>query len=300
MLAVLAGVAVLTAVSADAAPLSEAAVPADALRPSGSPLPDGLTVPHGAQLIGTPLEYDPVSRRLPPDSWTAVLLVTGDPIATWSAMVDELSRVLGGPHNDEVDAPGCATYDGFFGCSIDTGGPGPAGAPLQVYADMRPVPGDVTGHYSLVMYGRQTDQPMDTVGQPWAGGPAPPPPPARDRPRVGDPLAPETAAYDDDDDRYVLLQGTELLVQYSPGSFTGGFGVLLRVRPGADVQEISAAYAEQARQYDGVTKRRVSTNEDSTVYGFAPSGGAGGYQGEVFGVDNEEGADYIYYSLIND
>ncbi len=273
--------------------------PADAFAPAGTPLPDGFTVPEGAQLIGTPLRFDPVSDEASSGSWTAVLSVTGDPIETWSAMLAELFDVLIVP-NDPSDALGCGTYDGRFECVISRYRPEPA-PPLQVGLDMRPVPGDVSGRYSLVISAVRTEQPYDYGSDPWPGGSAPAPPPARARPGVGEPLAPETVAYDVDTERYVLLEGTELLVQFSPGSNTGGFGVLLRVTPGADVQDIAAAYAEQARQFDdGLTHERVTTNADSTVYGFIPPGGAGGYQGEVYGLDADSGEDYIYYYLSYD
>lgn len=293
---------VVVALRWDRQTLTDSALPADVLSPSGSPLPDGFTVPEGAQLIGVPLEYDPVSGALPPGSWTVVLSVTGDPIATWSAMVEQLPGVLNVPDDHLGYAEGCGSYDGFFECSIQRGGPEPEppATTLDVYLAMQPVAGDVTGHYSLVMSGRRTDRPSDTDSLPWTGGSAPQPPPARARPDVGEPLAPETVAYDGDNERYVLLDGSELLVQYSPGSITGGFGVLLRVTPDADVREMAAAYAEQARQYDGATPQRVTTNEHSTVHSYVPSGGAGGYQGWVYGLDADDGDDFIYYDLYND
>ncbi len=291
-------VAVVVAVRSGNRTAADPGVPHDVASPGGSTLPDGFTVPEGAQLIGTPLEYETVDDGA--SSWTAILSVTGDPIETWSAMLAELFSVLRVP-NDASDALGCATYDVFFECVITRvrNEPAPATS-LQVTLEMGPVPGDVTGQYSLIASAQRTDTPTDLGSRPWSGGPAPSPPPARVRPGVGDPLAPETVAYDGDNERYVLLAGTELLVQFSPGSVTGGFGVLLRVSPGADVQEIAAAYAEQARQFDAPTRRRVTTNENSTVYGYVPSGGAGGYQGEVYGLDSDSGDDYIYYTLFND
>jgi len=215
-------------------------------------------------------------------------------------MLDELFGVLLVP-NDASAAIGCVAYDGRFECFIARFRPevSPRRS-LQVSLEMQPAPGDVTGHYSLIVSGLRTDRPSDVMSHPWPGGAAPEPPPARVRPGVGGPLAPDTVANREDNERYVLLAGTELLVQYSPGSLTGGFGVLLRVAAGADIRELAAAYAEQARQMDGPTLEWVTTNADSTVYSYIPSGGAGGYQGLVHGVDNEDGADYIYYTLSND
>ncbi len=185
--------------------------------------------------------------------------MTGDPIDTWSAMLAEIFGVLLVP-NDPSDALGGASYDGRFECVIYRYRPEPAPA-LQVGLDMRPVPGDVTGRYSLVVSAVRTEQPSDLGSEPWPGGPAPAPPPARERPGVGEPLAPETVA---------------------------------------DVRQLAAAYAEQARQFDGATDEWVTTNDDSSVYGFVPVGGAGGYSGQVRGLDADSGPDYIYYELYND
>jgi hypothetical protein len=98
----------------------------------------------------------------------------------------------------------------------------------SVTAELQTVPGDVTGHYSVVLAGEHTSESYDSEAEPWPGGDAPAAPAARPRPGIGGPLAPQTLAEGTDPGDYVLLEGSELLVQYSAGSLTGGFGVLLR------------------------------------------------------------------------
>lgn len=273
-------------------------IPADALSSAGTPLPDGFTVPQGADLVATPMRY-----QLPyPDAnpeWQAVLLVEDDPIATWSALVAQMGGLLGVGIEAET-AEGCAMDREDLECYLVRHGPIGPGGGLSVSAELRTVPGEVTGHYAIQLHGWRTLEPYDYPSELWTGGDPPAAPAARPRPAVGDPLAPETLAQNTDPADYPLLEGSELLVQYSPGSVTGGFGVLLRVLPGADVGAVGRAYAEQGAQFDGPIEEKVTETDGMTVTVYVPPGGVGGYQGTVYAVDNASGADYVYYELFND
>lgn len=104
--------------------------------------------------------------------------------------------------------------------------------------------------------------------------------------------------------RYSLLEGPESLEQVGRGSITGGFDVIVRVTPGADLADVTQAYAEQADQFpdsSGGIVRMSRTAGDTTYTTVVPPGGAGGYQGSIDVVD-QPGAehDYIYYTLSND
>jgi hypothetical protein len=173
--------------------------------------------------------------------------------------------------------------------------------------DLVSVPGDITGAYLVRLEVGASDlYPTDLYGRddlrPSPSGTLPDPNPARARPGVGEPLAPVTVAYEGDDDRYVLLEGSELIAQYSAGSLTGGFGVLLRTTPGADLDAVAAAYAEQAVQFEGepVPPPDVVEHDGTTMTLYRPPGGAGGYTGTVTAVDQPSGDDYIFYELAND
>ncbi|MBA3801140.1 MAG: hypothetical protein H0X18_19025 [Geodermatophilaceae bacterium] len=274
-------------------------VPADALSPAGTPLPDGFAVPEGADLVGTPIRYELPYPDANPE-WQAVLLVQDDAIATWSALLTQIRSVLGVEIEAEA-AEGCAINLGQFECYLSrTGSTRPGDDLLWVTAELKTVPGDVTGQYTIRLLGQRTSQLYDFPSQPWPGGDPPAAPSARPRPGVGDPLAPETLAQHTDPADYPLLEGSELLVQYSSGSVTGGFAVLLRVLPGADVDAIGRAYAEQGSQFDGPIEEQVAETDGATVTVYVPPGGAGGYQGTVYAVDNASGADYVYYDLYND
>ncbi len=275
-------------------------VPADALNPPGTPLPNGFTVPEGAALVATPVLYGQPYRDATPD-WRAVLLVDDDPIATWSAVLSQMASVLG----TELDADtpeGCRMYKEQLSCSIDRAGPAGPGVELRVTARLRTVPTDVTGHYTIQLHARRTvPNPYDTPpSHPWPGGDPPDAPAARPRPAVGEQLAPQTLPGETEPvDDFPLLEGSELLVQYEFGEF-GGFGVLLRVLPGADVDAVGLAYAEQATMSDGPIREGVTETDGMTATVYDPPGAAGGYHGTVYAVDNASGADYVYYEISHD
>lgn len=272
-------------------------VPADALSPVGTPLPDGFTVPEGADLVGTPMRYElPYPEANP--GWQAVLLVEDDPIATWSALLQQIGSVLSVELTGTAD--GCEVDGGKLHCLVIQGGASGPGEKLSITAELLTVPGDVTGRHTIRLLGERTSDPYTLPAQPWSGGDVPTAPAARPRPEIGEPLAPQTLAEYTEPADYALLEGSELLVQYSNGSLTGGFGVLLRVLPGAEVDAVGRAYAEQGSQFNGPIEAQVTETDEATVTVYVPPGGAGGYQGTVYAVDNASGADYIYYELVND
>lgn len=270
-------------------------VPADASSPAGTPLPDGLRVPAGARLVGQPVVAETAEGA---PGWRAVLLVDDDPLRAWRGLVEVLDDALD-LSLDADTAPGCARESGLT-CALDVAGPSADGRPLLVGARIERVEGDVTGRWTIVLTAEAggAAQPGDLPS--WPGGDAPDAPGARPRPATGEPLATETLADPGDRERYVLLPGSELLVQYSRGSLTGGFGVLLRVSPEADVAEVAAAYAEQARQFDGPVETTTTTAATATVTRLVPPGGAGGYQATIVAVDSATGDDLVYYDLLND
>ncbi|WP_377645356.1 hypothetical protein [Oryzobacter terrae] len=269
-------------------------VPASALSPSGTSLPDGFEVPDGTRLVGTPAQErsgDPART-----SWRAVLLVDDDPLTAWGALLGMLGDVL----SLDLDATsGCSDHDGLT-CAVEAVGAPEGALPLVVAATIEEVEGDVTGLWSIVLTAESGGTASEGRLAAWPGGDAPEAPVARPRPDPGGPLADGTLAEGDDRDRYVLLPGSELLVQYSRGSPTGGFGVLLRVSPDAEVADVAAGYAEQARQFDGPVETSTTATATSTVTRLVPPGGAGGYQATIYAVDNVTGDDVVYYDLLND
>jgi len=224
---------VVVALQSTSEPAPRPGVPADALMPAGTALPDGFTVPAGASLIATPMHYAaPYSGKsgesgaaTPP--CRAILLVADDPPATWTALLGQFESVLQAEF-DPGTAQGCVLQDERLICGITRIGRSGPGDGLSVTAELQTVPGDVTGHYSVVLAGEHTSESYDSEAEPWPGGDAPAAPAARPRPGIGGPLAPQTLAEGTDPGDYVLLEGSELLVQCSAGSLTGGFGVLLR------------------------------------------------------------------------
>jgi hypothetical protein len=291
-------------------------VPDGVLSGPGTELPDGLVVAPDSSLLG-PAVVDELDGAGRPTSWSALVLVEGDPLEVWSAYTAQVAELFPGEGIDAAARPGCRPPDpdsdsdpgagagaGEELCGLTADTPADGGRRVLT-ASMGSVPGDVTGAYVLVLDAARYDSAADTGGDadPWPpDAPDPPAPsPARPRPAVGGPLAPDTVAYEGDEDEYVLLEGSELVTQYSSGSVTGGFGVLLRVVDGADVADVASAYASQAAQFEApADEPRVVTYGDATVTVHVPPGGAGGYQGEVTAVDRATGDDYVRYELFND
>lgn len=283
------------------------AVPSDVLSGPGTALPGGLEVAPGSQMIG-PVVVDEVDAAGEPASWQALLAVDGDPLAVWRAYAEQLAARFPEEGVDPARVPGCPSVEGYEGkvcrLGVDTVD---AEGRRSVVAALISVPGDVTGGYLLSLEGSTSagDQ-TDIYGRgerdSLPGGTVPPPNPARPRPEVGEPLAPQTVAYEGDNDEYVLLEGSELLAQSGAGSLTGGFEVLLRTTPGADLDAVARAYAEQAVQFEGepVPPPEVIEHDGTTVTVYLPPGGAGGYSAMVTAVDQPSGDDYILYELAND
>lgn len=232
-----------------------AAVPEDALSGPGADLGLGLAVAPGSSLVG-PVVVEAVDAEGEPSEWFAVVLVEGDPIDVWTEYARQVAELYPSERIAASQAPGCAMPGPDTGpqacrLRVDSAEPGNGS---RLYLAMETVPGDVTGRYVLWLWGRTSTDPRldeveDGAGEPWAGEELPPPYEARPRPAVGEPLATDTLPYTTTEDRYPLLAGSELLVQYGDGGETGGFGVLLRTTPNADVGEVAAAYAQQAVQF---------------------------------------------------
>ncbi|HEY8524514.1 MAG TPA: hypothetical protein VIL48_06105 [Acidimicrobiales bacterium] len=284
-------------------------VPDDTLSAAGTALPDGFAVAEGSSLVG-PVVVEEVDGRGEPTSWWALLLVEGDPIDVWMAYARQVAERFPGERIDPSQAPGCLAGDTGDGELCALGADTVDGTrEARAHARLVSVPGDVTGSYLLTLSAATETRAVEGYdiyeggGDPWSGEDLPAPVEPRDRPGVGDPLAPATAAYDGDDERYVLLVGSELIAQYGAGSVTGGFDLLLRVAPGADVGAVARAYAEQANQIEGepIPPPEVVEHDGTTFTTYHPPGGAGGYTGEVIAVDQPGDADdYIRYELYND
>ena len=91
-----------------------------------------------------------------------------------------------------------------------------------------------------------------------------------------------------------------MLAEWGTGSVTGGFDVLLRVSPGSQAQNVGEAYARQAAQREGEIEIRRDQVGDTAYIRYRPPGGAGGYQGTVWVVDQPGDLDDVFYSLGND
>jgi len=291
-------------------------VPDSVFSPAGTALPDGLRVPEGARLVGTPMTHeDPLfyyyGEPVPGRTWWAVLLVEGDVLDTWAAMRGVVAEALGVPLDTAADGVGCSTEPiRGFGCS--TGGvlPTAEGGRLSFSAELQTVPGDVTGQYSILLRSERDLRPLGYSDPPRLSpddpatrptGPAPPAPEARPRPGVGEPLVttglPEDSLARPED--FVLMEGSQLLVQFAVNS-NAGFGVLLRVLPGARVNDVAAEYAATPRLGGEPVKLRTTENEGQTVTSYRPVGEGGGYSGVIYAVDNTTGEDFIYYDVGSD
>lgn len=289
---------------------SSGPLPPETLSGPGTTLPDGLEVADGSSLIG-PAVVDEVDGSGVPLSWFAVLVVEGDPLAVWRSYAAQLAELFPQEGIDAAQTPGCLEHGlqeihpGDPVCQLEADTvEGPQQRETSVA--MISVPGDVTGHYLLVLSGSRSSELPDDLDEdgspPWPGDELPAPSEPRPRPQAGEPLAPRTTAYDGDNEHYVLLEGSELLAQYSDGWLTGGFEVLLRTTPGADLDAVGQAYAEQAVQFEGepIPPPEVTEHAGTIVTRYSPPGGAGGYSGTIWAVDQPTGDDYIFYALIND
>jgi hypothetical protein len=309
LVTVILGVALVIAVAGTALAVAtaderpEPVVPEGTASGPGTPLPDGMAVLAGSVLLG-PVVVEEVDGDGQPASWAAIVMVEADdPLAVWSGYVAEMVRRAPSSDVDPDVAPGCRPgEDGDQAadihdplCELTVG---------RLRAELASVPGDVTDRYLLTLTTVPPSVDDSDVGDEAPtrpDDPAPAPRPARARPDVGGPLAPETVASRSDNDRYVLLDGSELVAQYGAGSLTGGFAVLLRITSDADLGEVADAYVEQATQFDGEDEPppEVVEYDDTTYTTRRPPGGAGGYSGTITVVD-APGDDYVLYTLTYD
>jgi hypothetical protein len=285
---------------------SAAGVPADVLSGPGTELGDGLTVASGSSLIG-PVVVTATDGTDEIAAWSGLVLVEDDALEVWQSYAGQLADRFPDSGIDASQAPGCAPGDENLNeaevCSLDA-----QDTDREVDMSLVSVPGDVTGRYLLRLSGQvyEPSEYDDNEEIPTGTNELPEPQSARERPRAGEALAPATTAYEGDDEEYVVVEGSELLAQYSAGSITGGFSVLLRVSPGADLDSVVDAYVEQADQVDDTEATEepsppdVIEHEGTTVSHYDPPGGAGGYTGDVTVVDRPDGDDYILFELFND
>ena len=262
--------------------------------PPGTPLLDGFVVAPGSTLVG-PVVIDEVDTQGRPQSWFAVLAVEGDPATVWEAYATQLDDYSGVSGAAPTEAPGCVAGSAQPGDDVC------AMTGYDARFALRSVPGDVVSGY--VIHLAVGGPPAGDDVAPGDGTPLPDPQPARQAPSVGGPLAPETTAYDGDDGRYVLVEGSALVRQYGRGSLTGGFAVMLQVDEGADLYAVTRAYVEQATQDTGApgTEPTRTDQGGTTTRTYRPPGGAGGYSGTVWSVDRPPGQpDWIAFELAND
>lgn len=272
------------------------------LQGPGTPLRDGLEVTMGTALVGA------VSESVPWNAeneayWSGVLLVEGDPLTAWRSFLDQFPTALNpqlapsGPVGCSLEGtdglgPGCGTY-AIGGSTAER---------LPFYVQLTSTPGTVTGRYMIqinVEPGGVFRGDMIRPGRAVESGLTfPEITDVRPRPGVGDVLAPDV------EDRYALLPGTEFVALYGPGSGTGGFDVVLRVVPGADLERVLDDYAAQATQEPGSPDGTVRGTErvgDTTYTTLYPPPAAGGDSAYIDVVDQPgDDADYIYYTVAHD
>jgi hypothetical protein len=263
---------------------------------AGTPLPDGFEVATASSLVG-PAVVDGIEPDGSPRSWFAILAVEGDPSEVWAAYATQLHAYAVYPGAGPTEAPGCLTRDlhpGDAVCGLTAG---------DAELTMRSVPGDVVEGYVVeLVVGHFPGSDADEVA-PGDGGAVPEAAPAREPPGTGGPLAPLTVAYEGDEQRYVLVEGTHLVRQYGAGSLTGGFSVVLQVDEDADLEQVTGEYVEQATQFasEPADEPEVAAYDGTTVTRHDPPGGAGGYSGTIWSVDRPPGEpDWIFYELLND
>lgn len=278
-------------------------LPPEATSPAGTQLLDGFSVPSGAVQLGPLLVAGLEDGQ--PSEWRAVLVVTGDPLEVWRRYLDQLAGRMPSEGVDPAKLQGCRIdRDDGFACEVRVDAPDTDGRSLVAGATMLNPPDDVTGRYLMVVeatrYPPGFGDLFTSAPETWKGGAAPSPQPPREPPSVGEALAPSTTAYEGDDRKYVLVEGSRLLAQYGVGSLTGGFSVLLAVSSGADAERVGEAYARQAAQYEGETSVERYRFGDAEFISYQPPGGAGGYQANLWVVDRPGSDGYVFYSLLND
>jgi hypothetical protein len=288
--------AVLVAVSssgcAGSSRPTEQVMPA-VLHPPGTLLRDGLSVLTGSQLLGTVFESEPAT-------WRAVLQVDGNPLAIYRSYLTALgfsADVSSNPacqrKTDDADRTGC---EAMFNRTSATG------EILGTTVQLTTVPGDVTGHYLLLLKVGQEPWQDPTNENPPEGAKLTATDPVKPghRPKPGETFPGESL--DDADPPYVLLKGTELVAKVGIGSNTGGFEVLLHVTPGAAVADLARQYTRQATQ--GASEQpviRARAVAGTTYSEIVPPGEAGGFSSIIRVADQPGGdQDYLWYWQGND
>lgn len=237
--------------------------------PPGTPITTQLSTPPGTLLLGTPFGYAdaPGGEVAGVD---ALLLVTGDPVAAFAGLVEQLSAAGPEPlayHPDEdADPAFCevadVTYPDAVGDRWPVGSPDvPADGPLSLECaahafgpdghrlDLRLV---VSEHADPYLSFVQVTEVYDTPSSPLPDleAPAPPPdaespvtpPPLPELPAAGDPIGEPFAPSGEE---YRLLDGFALVAPPAMSTCaTGGFVAVVRITDGADLDTAVDAYVE--------------------------------------------------------
>ncbi|WP_354700777.1 hypothetical protein [Paraconexibacter sp. AEG42_29] len=302
----LAGAAAATAALAAAGSDGAEALAAPAT-PTGTrtpaTLPEGIAIPAGARPLAPTLVLAGLGAAALPDTRT-LLTVTGNPATVWRAFAGSVAKAFPAERIDPDRLIGCANdADDGFACTIalDRREPGTKDR-LTVVARIATLPDDVTGRYVIEVTtdrdGRAgTAETYGTGGGPTSTAAAfPAVKQTRRATKAGDPIAPGRV-----DDRYRVLHGSTLVSVWGPGSLTGGFDALLKVRPGTTVVAVGSAYARQSRQDKGGTLVYRARRGATRVTRWVPPAGAGGYSPEIVAVDAPGTTqDFVYYSLAED
>lgn len=292
---ILAAVATIVALQFKARPpsLSHSSSP-------GTALPSELVVADGSVQLG-PVVWEAIGESALPERWLAILAVIGDPLQVWDLYLTQFAQLIPGdaPAFEKQGNPGCELASfGRLDCSAGGDGLNVDGQRISLAASMISVPGDITGRYLINLRVGRYDSPNESYVGPGVLSleKAPPPQKAAPPPGPGESLSPETLGVLSD--RFVLVDGTELVALYGGGSTMGGFSSMLRVLPDADLDKVTSAYIEQATTNPQLETTTSRVEMDGTVFTtIVPPGGAG-FQGQIKTVDRPgTGTDYIIFGV---
>jgi len=284
---------------------------------AGTPIIDTLRTPKGTLLLGQvfPNEF----------GVTALMLVTGDPLAVWSDLFDQAARVgfafTAGFGNEPCwpstatdrwwDTPGEIPIPltgrhptGLTGLGCDAYGDAPAGAVgkrrnLMIEMRVGSAPEPYLAHL-LVRYGVYATPPLarSPAQAPAAEGPSPVlPKPFTRVPAVGAPLG--QPYFDGDGDGYRVAKGSVMVAPTFPGSCGSG-GFLAVVRATESTAAVVDRYAEQFRQAGLTTEDRKAVTAGSTTASKVSLTTAGGGDGTITAVTAADGATYLLVERCND
>jgi hypothetical protein len=260
--------------------------------PRVAELADGLKVADGSVVLG-PIFPIPVYEFNDSPGWFAILAVTDQPLRVFSAYLEQFRAAVPSA-SDQFDEPRCRPGGASaFMCSAGGTGVGPDGELLSINAQMSSNPDDPTGRFVIVLTViHPKDRPFSSLSYPYPflGEKAPEPHHPRRPPRAGGLLAKRSIA----DNRYVLLKGSRLAAVTGDVS---GFGVLLKVDPGADIDRVAPAYAAQTTNTPIHPPVRVERFGATTTLTRVPGVG-GGNDAEVWAVDQPgRSSDYLFYRV---